>query len=434
VREEAAYPDVAGDAAIDGTGSHLLLELCLQNGCRAEVYDGQIIGVNHPDQPMGWMVHEDRIKRVQMCLDYVMRRSRELRDMYPGSTVRIEAESKADPGGMFGRTDWWGTVDITITVENNHGRCLFMEVCDYKDGRGWVHAQGNTQLISYLAGKLRPYIADDEGIKFVDQVGPVRMSIVQPKTKPVVRYEDTTATYIIDEAKKLAQAAAKTDDPEAPLMPDSKGGKGYCRWCKHKPNCSAGSEQSFETVKSMSTDVIATDGTSLFELVSQSLDKINELTVDQLSELADARAGIEAVFDKVDGEITARLENGDSVPGYALQPGRGSNVWNDSEENIAKMLKGRRLKKEQIYPPKLISPAQVMKLDCLDDKQKARIEKDFITYKAGKTKLTKVARDKQQDSIEDMFKDIPQESVAQSTTNKVESTSLFDQPNEPSFF
>jgi hypothetical protein len=140
------------------------------------------------------------------------------------------------------------------------------------------------------------------------------------------------------------------------------------------------------------------------------------------------------VFDKVDGEITARLENGDSVPGYALQPGRGSNVWNDSEENIAKMLKGRRLKKEQIYPPKLISPAQVMKLDCLDDKQKARIEKDFITYKAGKTKLTKVARDKQQDSIEDMFKDIPQESVAQSTTNKVESTSLFDQPNEPSFF
>ena len=47
VREEAAYPDVSGEAAIDGTGSHLLLELCLQNGVRAATYDGQIIGANH---------------------------------------------------------------------------------------------------------------------------------------------------------------------------------------------------------------------------------------------------------------------------------------------------------------------------------------------------------------------------------------------------
>ena len=41
----------------------------------------------------------------------------------------------------------------------------------------------------------------------------------------------------------------------------------------------------------------------------------------------------------------------------------------------------------------------------------------------------------QQQSVEDMFKDIPQETVAQSTTNDVKSKSLFDEPdNEVSFF
>jgi hypothetical protein len=457
VREEAAYEDIPGEAAIDGTGSHLLLELCLQNGVRADTYDGQVIGCNHPDNPMGWLVSEDRIERVQMCLDYVSRRVRELRDAYPGSTVKVETESKADVGGMFGRGDWWGTVDITISAVNNHGKCLFLEVCDYKDGRGWVHVPGNTQLISYLAGKLRPFVASGPDLCRPfrpEQVGPCRMTIVQPKTDPVVRYEDTTATYIIAEAEKLAHAARATDDPEAPLIPDSKGGKGYCRWCKHKSNCTAESGRSLETVKTMTTDVIATDGTSLFELVGQSLDKVKELTVDQLSELADARAGIEAIFEKVEAEINTRLESGETVPGYALQPGRGSNVWNDSEENIAKMLKARRLKKDQIFPPKLISPAQVLKLDCLDDAQKKRIEKDYITHKAGKLRLTKVSREKQKVSAEDMFKDVPSpslfeepagngttddtasiqkiidEDVAQSTTKDVQS-----EPEQPiSFF
>ena len=43
VQEEAKYPDVSGDAAVDGTGSHLLLELCILNDKKAVDFEGQII-------------------------------------------------------------------------------------------------------------------------------------------------------------------------------------------------------------------------------------------------------------------------------------------------------------------------------------------------------------------------------------------------------
>lgn len=426
VREEANYEDVPGQAAIDGTGSHELLELCLKNGVRAEAYDGQIIAINHPDSPNGWLVGPDRIERVQMCLDYVSRRVGELKQQFPGARVAVLSESKSDPGGAFGRDDWWGTVDITLEVytpDVDYPR--FIEVIDYKDGRGWVHVPGNTQLLSYLFGKMRPHVAAGPDLVRPfrpEKVGGTRITVVQPKTSPVVRYEDYTPSQVVGAAEGLAKAAHATDDAGAPLVP----GK-HCQWCKHKPNCNAESEESLATVKTMSNDVIATDGNSLFELVGGVLGDVTQLDNTQLAELADARAGIEAAFDKVDAEISARIEQGNDVPGYAMVPGRGSNVWNADEETVVKALKGRKLKKEDIFPPKLISPAQVLKLPQLTDAQKQRIEKELITYKAGKLSLKKVGRDQKQNVLKD---------VAQSDTSNVPSPELMfgDVSEEPSFF
>jgi len=135
------------------------------------------------------------------------------------------------------------------------------------------------------------------------------------------------------------------------------------------------------------------------------------LTEVQLSELADAEEGIQAVFDKVKAEIRERIEQGITVQGYAMQPGKGSNVWNEDEEVIVKRLKSRRLKNIDIYPPKLITPAAVMKLEQLTDEQKERIKKDLITYTAGKLSLKKVAHKIEKD-------------VAQSSTDDVLSGEL----------
>lgn len=422
VREEANYIDVPGEAAIDGTGSHLLLEMCMENNVPAIQYDQQIIGANHPEHPGGWLVGIERINRVQMCLDYVKRRVEELKAEYPDSVVTVAAESKSNPGKAFGRDDWWGTCDITITCLRE-GVVLFLEVVDYKDGKGWVNAKNNTQLISYLFGKMAPYI--DEALAYIKGC---RMTIVQPKTNPVIRYQCSTRTEdgltpasVVDEAAKLNLAAAATDDPNAPCF----SGK-HCQWCKANPkrggHCVTATEKSIQVVTDMSTNLVS-PSLPMFEQVSKVISDPKSLTSDQLSELLSAQDALMTAFDACKEEIQRRIEAGEHVSGYAMQAGNCSRKWNEPEEEIVKKLKSRKLKLDDIYPKNLISPAAAMKLTKLTDAQKKRIEADLITEVAGKLTLKKVAH-----------------SVVQSPTNSVDSVSQMfaDVPNtgsvEPSFF
>lgn len=408
---EAQYPDVAGDAAVDGTGSHLLLEMCLNNDYTPSHYEGRVIGVNHEDKPEGWLVNQDRIDRVQMCINYINRRKDELRQQFPGATITVQEESRSDPGGMFGRDDWQGTCDITIEVIQDDA-CLFIEVIDYKDGRGWVHVEGNSQLLSYAGGKMRRWVASGENLvrPFHPERIPhcVRTSIVQPKTSPPIRYHDYDTADVVDALCKLSWAATQTDRDDAPLVP----GK-HCQWCKHKPNCTAQAEKSLEVLKMDNNDVVTQDGQSLFELIEGVVADVSSMDTQRLTELADVRAGIEAVFDRVEKELTERLEQGHTVDGYALKPGRATRIWNEPEDEIVKVLKNRKLKRDDIYPPKLASPAQIMKNPNLTDEQKEKIQRQYITDKAGAMKLTKVARTKKPE--------ISFDDVVQTTTDDVPS-------------
>lgn len=419
-REESQYPDIAGEAAIDGTGSHLLLELCLKNGVPADHYLDQVIGVNHHDMPNGWHVLADRVERVQMALDYVKRRVTELQAAYPDCQIEVTPEQKTDPGGAFGRTDWWGTCDITIVVKQPAmNEVYFVEVIDYKDGRGYVSEKQNTQLHSYLFGQMRPFICSGPDLVRPfrsEAVHHCRMTIIQPKTNPVVRYVCSTdpeslvsVSSVVMFAEDLAQAARLTDDPEAKLVP----GK-HCTWCKANPkrggHCTAQANQSIEVVNTMSQDMKTTEGQSLFEYIGNAVADPKSLTEEQLADLADAEPGILAVFDKVREEIQERIKQDIHVPGYEMAPGKGSNQWNGDEEVIVKKLKGCRLKNDDIYPKKLLSPAQMMKSEKLKPEQKERLQKELVTYVVGKKTLKKVARQAavtdESQSAEMMFGDV----------------------------
>jgi len=106
VREEAVYPDVASEAAIDGTGSHLLLEQCIIKNVSPESLISTLIGKGHEDKPEGWVVDSNRAARVRVCIDYI-----ESRDKYLDGVI-VESESSSNPGEFFGRDDWWGTADF----------------------------------------------------------------------------------------------------------------------------------------------------------------------------------------------------------------------------------------------------------------------------------------------------------------------------------
>ena len=405
VRMEEGYEDVAGEAAIDGTGTHEHLGLCVDNGLSADAYLGEIIAPNHHDKPNGWTIHQDRCDRVQICLDYIDRRILELTDQFPGSTITVESESKSDPGGMFGRDDWKGTCDITITVlDVTTMKCLFIETIDYKDGRGWVDVNNNSQLLAYLGGKMRPFIASGpELVRPLDHrgVGECRITIVQPKTSTPIRYQDISPNDALVELIILSEAAAATDDPDAPLTPGD-----HCQWCKANPkndgHCTAAVKESTAIL----TDIIASDK-SLFEMAEQVVGDPASLTDLELADFADAEHALQSAFDKVKKEIENRIGQGIMVPGYAMKPGNGTRKWNKKEEEIMKMLKGRRLKKDEICPPKLITFPALEKSGLLSKDQLKKIEEDHISViVAKKMSLRKVARTQVKDSRE-LFKDLP---------------------------
>lgn len=243
----------------------------------------------------------------------------------------------------------------------------FVEVIDYKDGRGFVRAEENPQLTSYGGGAPK-------ALEY-------RLSIVQPKTNPVVRYEEVDRSVLEQRMQKLSDAATATDDPDAPLIPGE-----WCRFCKHADNCDAKENEALaqfativERMKMIDFDFMSVDPTTLDAV--------------KLAEIADLREPVNAAFDRIDAEIQRRIEAGEQVPRYGMKPGRGSNNWNPEidEEELVKKLKAKRLKIDDIYPRKLASPAQILKNEQLTATQKKKIQEELVVKTPGQLKLTRVA-------------------------------------------
>lgn len=393
IREEAGYPDVAGEAAIDGTGSHLLLELCLKEGRDAASFIGQVIGEGDEEKPLGWYVDEARASRVQMCLDYVATRVAELKTRFNTDEVEVEAESRSYPGRTVKPEvpEWWGTCDITITVKEK-GCMVFLEVVDYKDGRGYVDARDNSQLWSYLIGKAyRPRLSSMKA----------RMVIVQPKTNPVVRNSEEVCTdAIFKKGQELAEAARATEDPDAPVRAGS-----WCQWCKANPkkggHCTAPLMQEIGAVE---TQVIATDKGGLEATIEKVLTNVAEAPVELLAQLLRAEKQFNDVIKQVKAEATRRLELGHPVPGFHLGSGPAKRVW-VSEDEAIKALKRAKLKQDDYAPRTLLTVPQAEKLlGAAVFKDKVE---EAVTEVAGNKILKKGNPPVPERNVDTLFADVP---------------------------
>jgi len=387
IRESNNYPDINSPAAIDGTGSHLLLELVLTTGHPIEYYLGRLIEVNHEDKPTGWLIDQDRIERVRMVLNYIERRKTELSKQFPECRIDVESESTSNPGYFFNRLDWWGTTDVTISIYNRFDCCIYIEVIDLKDGRIYVDEKNNPQLLAYLGGKILSCGSCLNG----------RMTIIQPKTKTPVRYVDITSELLKIELMKLNQAATLTDDLNALLIADNDNGNGHCRWCPHKINCVALKTKTKERLKT-----VVGENKALFETIQDILGDLSKLENSKLSEFLDTEGPMMDVYKRAKEEAEKRIDSGRPIPGYAKIPGNSRQIWKGEEEEIAKALINRRLKKDEIYIAKFISPVQVMKHSQLTKKQKEDIRSKFIEVIVGAMSLQKVKYDTAQTGIHDL--------------------------------
>ena len=366
VREEAKYPSggPSGKSAVDGTHSHTLLEMCLNEGKQAIDYLQREL-LDHEGE---FIVDDERVRRVQTAINYIDKRFGEL------GGERF-AEEKVNPAHYLERDDLKGTADVQIVGRDT------LEIIDYKDGMVAVSAAGNPQLELYALGAMANYHNPDGSLPFDKVV----MTIIQPKllmqgADPVSSCE-VSVDDMLNKVAKFKLAASSTDDPAAPLIP----GDNQCRWCAHKGACGTLVNHAFKETGVMFSDI---------SVAKQAADKEpGDLTDDQIREVMEAAPLLRQMLQAVEEESLRRFNLGVSIPGLKAVRGRGSRAWSLFDDELEDKLKRMGVPKTAIYKSKIVSPAQVKKLTWekkdgtikqLSERQLDTLETNYITSKEGK--------------------------------------------------
>jgi hypothetical protein len=366
VREEAKYPEPpSGPGAVDGTHSHTLLEHCLKQFIDPLAVVGQTL----KDHDGEFTVDKPRAERVKVAFDYVHK--------VENLGCKVLTEQRVSPAHLIGRTDMDGTVDIQI-----HGPEV-LEIIDYKDGMNLVEAKDNSQLELYALGVLASF-----GLP-VNATYPfktVRMTIIQPKLAvkglPTITSHDMTVPEVLALIPKYVVGGAATEKPDAPLIPGEK----QCKYCRAS-GCTARSQAAMAAAGVVFPVLTAAPSQQVAE------QDPGTMTNERLVEILEAAPLMRQMIEQAEAEAQRRLESGVSIPGLKLVNGRGSQVWNLPEDQIAEKLKGMGVPKDAVWVTKLVSPAQAKKLSWtkrdgtakqLTERQLKTLETEYISKLGGK--------------------------------------------------
>lgn len=335
---EAGYPDQSSAYAAEGTAAHQLAAACLQTGADAAAHLGATLSADGRD----FTVDAPMAEHVQTYLDYVR-----------GLGGHLLTEQSLDISWLTGEAEAHGTADSVILLDNE------LIIVDLKYGQGLkVEAQSNEQLGIYAAAALRQYAV-------MGDFGQVRMAIVQPRLHhisewviPVHASEGPSLERFTAEVKQRSAVAAHYLHKPADQVPEGalEAGDKQCRFCKAKAACPAAADRVYAAV----ADDFVDETQPVLPQIQHAKQQTSDNTV-----LAHRLAALDFIEDwckAIRARALGELEAGRSVPGYKLVEGkRGARSWINSEDAAA-MLKQFRLKQDQMYELKLISPTSADKL------------------------------------------------------------------------
>lgn len=355
-------PMPSGEAAIDGTHTHTLLEECLKKDVTLAK---SFVGIPLTDHEGTFTPDEERCARVQVALDY-------LKSIRDAGLCSILPEEALDIGAYFGRDDLRGTADIQVATPEVY------EIIDYKDGHTPV-APDSPQLKLYAFGGMMRYLNGNE-IPFKT----VRCTIIQPKVSTTPSSIDFTPDQILDWVQdEVIPAANATDDPNAPLVPGD-----HCKWCDASGNCEAQAGKALEVAQ-----VIFQDVDKQMELAHQSAQvDVRELSDEKIRQILEAKPMFNEFLSSVENEAFRRFDTGHPIPGMkVVYSGRGHVNWK-TDMDIEKALKGMKIPKSAIYKQSIITPAQAKKIKwtnskgeelSLTERQIKKIDTDLTTKGTG---------------------------------------------------
>lgn len=350
-----------------GTDAHDLAAECLEQGKNASDHLGRVM-------PLGNVVDDEMVECVQTYIDYV-------RDV-AGDDGHVVVETRVNYSSYLDvpEDEAWGTADAIVFKGDE------LIVVDLKTGMGVeVSAEKNPQMSLYALGALQAY----QGL--VADFDRVRMAIVQPRIKRAPSEWDCSVEELEAWGRSTARSAvascmlaAQTRVDEAWQETFLRPGEKQCKFCKAKATCPALRNEVAVTITNVSPAPASPEEFDGLEIV----DAIPVSTADA-EWLAAALAKVDLIEDwckAVRAEAERRLLAGELVPGWKLVQGKkGARQWQDAKV-AEETLKAMRVKLEDMYELKLISPTTAEKLHkagTIGPRQWSRLQ-DLIVQNEGK--------------------------------------------------
>jgi hypothetical protein len=365
---EMGLPDESSEYADEGTAAHFLGSTCLELGLRAHDFKDHKIFVS--EDFTGWLdetpknlegrtfkVADEMVEAVQTYIDTVHAKMEGYRLL--GATVELFVEQAVPIGHITGEEGAEGTSDVVIIAAFPDGRVI-VDVGDLKYGKGVeVDAEDNPQPQLYGLGTM-------EKFGLVYDFTEVVTWISQPRIKATPSEATHTVDGISDWATQVATPAANQatavillhqagDDITAYLTPNEES----CRFCKAKATCPKLEAHVKGALDAEFTDLTTADAVGKEEIIKTLVESV---PVDLLGAKMDAVALIEDWCKAIRGRVETQLLAGSPVAGYKLVQGKqGNRAWADADD-AEKLMKSMRIKKDEMYDLKLISPTTAEKI------------------------------------------------------------------------
>lgn len=316
---EAPFPDSSSEFAAEGTVAHELASECLISGADPALLIGKPATVDGFDFTID-----------KTMVDHVKDYMKLVREYAEGGELMVE--KRVGIGHLTGEEGAGGTSDAIIIKGSE------IIIVDLKYGMGVrVDADNNPQLMIYALGALNEY-------DLIGDFDTVTMVIHQPRLNHVSEYS-IPVSELLTFADDVRHAADKVRWEDPTLVPGEK----QCKFCKAKASCPALRAEMAEVVGG------SADLSDFADLVPQ---EITPDTSDNYLPVALSKVElIEQWCKAVRAEAERRLLAGQPVTGYKLVAGRaGNRTWKDPEAVEEMMKKTFRLRDDQVYDFKLISP------------------------------------------------------------------------------
>ena len=343
---ERGLPDKSSEYADEGTAAHELAARALLSP-RGDWFDGS--------EMSGYVE-----RYVEVVRDYL-------------GDGELFVEQAVPIAHITGEDGAEGTADAVILRGDE------IIVIDLKYGRGVeVSAEGNPQLMLYALGALEKFGLSGDFQR-------ARMVISQPRVSSAPSEFAMTVAALVEWGLETAWAAAtkarfllQVWNPRMALE-ECKPHPDACRFCKAKGKCPALDRTVQDALGAEFTDLTTSDKIEQEAIVARLVGG----PADTLGPKMDVVELIEMWCKAIRGAVEARLLDGQAVEGYKLVQGkRGNRAWVDAAQ-AETMLKSMRLKKEEMYEFKVISPTTAEKILKAQPKRWKRVA-PLITQGEGK--------------------------------------------------